>query len=355
MKSKIIIFSIVLVAVFSAFAFKNNQKEERLNNKGVHPYYSIIKNERKISGYIEPMKEVHLKPQISGVIHKLYVRPGDHVKNGDLIATLKVIVDPLSLEDAQNTLKLVTDSYALAKAELERNRLLFEAGAIAESAFQKIENEEKRYKQELYSIRRKIQLIKKGHITGEKQVSNQVYSTISGVILDTPYKEGSFVIETNTFNEGSTIATVADMNKMLFKGMISENTIQYLSPKMSFPIIIQAAGSKAFEAVLTYISPKGKQVNGISKFEIEALIAYEQNQELLIRSGYSAVANILIEETDSVLAIKEEMLHFDDEERTFVYLNNNGEQEKKYVEVGVSNGTEIEVTDGLTEESLLKL
>ncbi|MBB6463663.1 efflux RND transporter periplasmic adaptor subunit [Flammeovirga kamogawensis] len=355
MKSKAIIFLIVFIGVLSAFAFKKNQKEDRLKNKGIHPYYSIIKHERKLSGYIEPMKEIHLKPQISGVIEKIYIRPGHHVKVGDLVATLKVIIDPLSLEDAENRMRLVKDNYNLAKADLERNKKLFQAGAISESTFQKIENEEKKYRQELYSIKRKIQLIKKGHIDGEKQVSNHVYSTISGVVLDIPFKEGSYVIETNTFNEGSTIATVADMNKMLFKGLISENDIQYLKEGMHFPIFIGATGNQVFDAILTYISPKGKLINGISKFEFEALIQYEQNQKLVIRSGYSAIANILIEETDSVLAIKEEMLFFDEKDQTFVYLNIEGEKEKRYVEVGVSNGIEIEIKNGLTETSLLRL
>ncbi|OHX67122.1 efflux RND transporter periplasmic adaptor subunit [Flammeovirga pacifica] len=355
MKSTYFVLFIIIIAVFSAFAFKEQQKEDRLKNKGVHPYYTIIKKEKKISGHIEPVKEIHLKPQISGVIHQLYVRPGDYVRKGDLIATLKVIVDPLSLEDAENKMLIVKENYQLAKLELERNKKLFDAGGISLSAYQKIKNEAQNLYQELNSIKRKIQLIEKGHISGEKQISNQVFSTISGIVLSTPFKEGSYVIETNTFNEGSTIATVADMNKMLFKGMVPENDIQFLKPNMHFPVLINATGNQSFNAILSYISPKGKQVNGISKFEIEALIQYEQNKHLVIRSGYSAIANILIEETDSVLAIKEELLHFDQKEKSYVYLNNEGNKEKKYVEIGISNGTEIEITKGLTKNSLLKI
>lgn len=352
---KIILIACIVFSIMGGVVYyfrSSNKVDTLLLTKGTKPTLKKIVEEKRISGYVEPVKEVALKPQVSGVIEKLFVRAGDYVKKGQKIASIKVIVNPSSLEDLNNSRLIAEKNYNLAQIEMERNKSLLDAGAIAISEFQRFENSARLREQELRSLVRKIQLTKKGYIDGEKQVSNHVLSTIEGIVLSVPNKEGSIVRESNNFNEGSTVATVADMKQMLFKGRVPEVDIRYLQLGMQFPVKVSVVEGD-FLTTLTYISPKGVQANGIPRFEIEGVIDVTQTDSLTIRSGYSAVAHITLNETeDKVLSIEEAFLHHKGDS-VFVFINEKGKRTKQAVSLGLSNGVDIEIKEGLTQESLL--
>ena len=334
------------------FLYKKSQTKPVVYKTGSPKEADIIK---KIvaTGAIVPRKEIALKPRVSGVIEALYVQPGDLVKNGAEIAKIKITPNIVNVNQAQSALAQAQIRLTSAEKEKKRSEDLLKQGLVAETEFSRSLLAYNLAKSEVYSAASNLQLIKEGASGGSgKNASNVVTSTVEGTVLDAPVKEGESVIESNTFNDGTTIVTVADMNDIIFKGKVDESEVGRLKEGMELEIKVGALQEKVLKGTLEYIAPKGADTEGTIQFEIRAKIT--DTDGALIRANYSANANIVLERRDKVLSIDEKFLQFN-EGKPFVELEVGPQKfEKKTIEVGLSDGVKIEIKSGLTKDSKIK-
>ena len=306
------------------------------------------------TGSVVPRKEIEIKPQVSGIIEAIYIEPGDVVKNGDLIAKVRIIPNMINLNNAEARLDQGKIDYDDAKLIYDRQKKIFDEGVIPAAVFQQSEIALNRAKSELNAAENNLQLIKEG-VTKNSEFSTNtlIRSTIEGMVLDVPVEQGNSVIESNTFNAGTTIAVVADMGEMIFEGEVDETEVGKIKTGMNLLLTIGAIEETKFNAHLEYISPKGVEENGAIQFEIKA--AVELKDDYFIRAGYSANADIVLSRKDSVLAVEESLLLFEDDS-VFVEVETDPQvYEKRLVEVGLSDGINIEIISGLTKEDKIKV
>lgn len=306
------------------------------------------------TGSVVPREEIDIKPQISGIVEEVYVEAGEQVKMGEPLVRIGVIPDLVSLNNAQNRLESARINLENTRKNYDRNKKLHEEGVIAYSEFQNFENAFKNAKQELKAAEDNLQIVKEGASKSQSaNALNKVKATISGMVLDVPVEKGDQVIESNTFNEGSSIATLADMRRLVFEGKIDESEVGKLSEGMDIELTVGAIEGARFKAVLEYISPKGIEENGAIQFEIKARVKLDSSQ--FIRAGYSANANIVLERKENVLAIKESLLQFD-EAQPYVEVKVGEQQfERRDVKIGLSDGINVEIVEGVTKNDALKI
>ncbi|MDB4286289.1 efflux RND transporter periplasmic adaptor subunit, partial [bacterium] len=338
---------------WTLFYLKSKDEKPPVRYATQQPFTTNIIKKTVATGKIVPRKEIEVKPQVSGIVEKLYVEPGDVVKKGDMIATVRIIPNMVSLNNAENRVKIAELNLQNAKKDFDRNKQLFDEGVIPGATFQAIELSYDNAKQELSAAKDNLQIIKKGATSRSGNTSNtNVRTTIGGMVLDVPIEEGNSVIESNTFNDGTTVATVADMNEMIFEGKVDESEVGKISPGMDLLMTIGAIEKESFGAKLEYISPKGMEENGAIQFEIRAAMTLKK--DFFIRANYSANADIVLARVDSVLAINEGLIQFEGE-RAYVEVEVTDQVfEKKFIETGLSDGIKIEITSGLSKEDKIK-
>ncbi|WP_165041519.1 efflux RND transporter periplasmic adaptor subunit [Dysgonomonas sp. ZJ709] len=311
-----------------------------------------VENTSVATGKVSPRDEVLIKPQISGIISELLKEAGDYVKAGEVIATVKVIPEMASLNSAESRVTIAEINLTQVKAEFERQTQLFTKGVIAKEEMDKAEADYKKAKEELENSKDNLDIVKSGISKKTAQYSNtQIRSTITGMILDVPVKVGNSVIQSNTFNDGTTIATVADMNDMIFIGKIDETEVGRVHAGMPMKLSIGAIENQKFDATLEYIAPKGTEENGAILFEIKA--AARLSDSVVVRAGYSANAEIVLAKAESVLSIPESTIEFSNDS-SFVYilkdtLDQKQNFEKKHITIGLSDGIKVEVKSGLNK------
>lgn len=308
------------------------------------------------TGIVTPRKEIAIKPQVSGIISEIYVEAGEQVKKGDLIAKVKIIPDMVALNSAESRLNKAKLRLEDSKLVYERQKRVFEQGVIAEAEFQRYRIEYNSAVEEFEAAESNLQLIKEGITKKSGEITNTlIRSTINGMVLDVPIEEGSSVIQTNTFNAGTTIASVADMGEMIFEGKIDETEVGKIKEGMQLELTIGAIEKAKFMANLEYISPKGVEENGAVQFEIKANV--KLSEDYFIRAGYSANANIVLDKRDSVMVVSESLIKFEKENKDSVYVEvETAPQvfEKRYIKTGLSDGIHIEVLEGLEISDKLK-
>lgn len=306
-----------------------------------------IKKISVVTGKIQPRNEVNIKPQINGIISKLYKEPGQLVTAGEVIAQLTVIPEMSSLSAAQSRVRLSEINLKQAKTNYEREKTLFDKKLISEEAFDKVRQALDQADEEKTAAMDALEVIRDGvSKSNAKSSSILVRSTITGLILDIPVKVGNSVIQANTMNDGTTVATVANMNDLIFDGEIDETEVGRLKEGMPMQITIGALQNLKFEASLEYIAPKAVEKNGTNQFEIKAAVTVPAGSK--IRSGYSANAEIVLESVQNVVSVPESAVEFQGDS-AFVYKPGIAGYEKTYVEVGLSDGINIEVKSGLNK------
>lgn len=304
------------------------------------------------TGSIVPRKEIDIKSQVSGVVETIYIEPGQVVSNGQLLAKIRIIPDMVNLNSAQSDLNTARLNFENAKREKERQEVLFKDKIVSEVEYNRFLLDYNLSRERLEAAESNVQLIKEGASRKSGQTTNLVRATADGMVLDVPVREGSFVIESNTFNEGTTIASVADMNAMIFEGMVDEADIGKVKEGMELILIIGAIENKTFNATLEYVSPKGIEEEGAIKFEVRANVALDRDN--FIRAGYSANADIVLEKKEQVLAIKESNLIVEND-TSFVEIKKDNQQfERILVKTGLSDGVNVEVISGLSEADHIK-
>jgi len=316
------------------------------------PFKTDIIKKTIATGSIVPRKEVALKSQVSGVVEKLYLEEGAQVKIGDLVAKIKIIPNVVALNNAQAQLQTAKINFDNSEKELKRQKELFDEKVISEFDYNQFLLDFNLRKQEVEAAENNLELIKEGSSQKTGNVSNLVRSTVNGMILDIPVKEGTFIIESNTFNEGTSIASVADMSEMIFEGKVDESEVGKINVGMDLSLSVGAIEGVIFNAKLEFISPKGESDEGAIKFDIKA--AVDLKEEYFLRAGYSATADIILQKASDVLAIKESNLIFEGDD-IFVEVRTGEQQfERRQVKTGLSDGINIQIAEGLTEEEVIK-
>ena len=362
--SKLIIAAIIALIFIGTFVFlwQKSQPKEVVYNEFT-PKQDSIQKTTIITGKIEPRNEVNVKPQISGIITELLKEPGDYVQQGEIIAKVKVIPDMGSLSSAEMRVRLADINLKQAETDFKREENLHNQKLVSDDEFDKSRIALQQAKHERTAAQDALEVVRDGvSKSNAKASSTLIRSTISGVILDIPVKVGNSVILSNTFNDGTTIATVANMNDLIFRGNIDETEVGQLVGGMPMKITIGALQDLKFDAALEYISPKAVESNGANQFEIKAAvklsgISGESGISGTLRSGYSANAEIVLAKADNVLTVPESAIEFSGDS-TFVYVIKGEGKEKTYnrtyVETGLSDGVNIEIKKGITAKDKVR-
>jgi len=307
------------------------------------------------TGKVDPRNEILIKPQMSGIIAAVYKEAGDHVNAGDVIAKIKVIPDMVSLNSAESRVSRAQISFDQSKKNYDRDAKLYADKVISKEEFEKTQLQFYNDKEELKSAKDNLSLTRDGISTNSAAISNTlVRSTINGTILDVPVKVGNSVIQSNNFNDGTTIATVANMSDMLFVGKLDETEVGRIKVGMPMDITIGALQDQKLIAKLEYVSPKGKEENGAIMFEMKA--AVKVPKDVFIRAGYSANAEIVFSKSDNVVTIPESCIEFGGD-TAFVYVLKTKEPQifvKKRIVIGLSDGVKIEVKKGLSTKDKIR-
>ena len=351
----LVVFAILGIFGYTLYYLWNKSKEKPVVYKTDMPAYKNIVKKTVATGSVVPRKEIEIKPVVSGIISELYVEEGQMVKKGDLIAKIRLIPNMINLNNAVSRVDQAKINLEDAKRNYDRQLELLKKGVIAKADFDSYETKYNIAKEELQTAKENLQLIKEGQIKKKGAPTNTlVRSTISGMVLDIPVEIGNQVIEANNFNAGTTIATVADMNDMIFKGKIDETEVGKIKLGMPLILTIGAIDNTKFDAVLTKIAPKGVEENGAIQFEIEADVKLKNNQ--FIRSGYSANADIVLDRAEHVLSIPEKLLHFEGDSVTYVEVETAPQKfEKKTIKTGLSDGINIQVLSGINKKDKIQV
>ncbi len=316
------------------------------------PFMGNIKIKRQIKGNIIPAEEIKVKSTINGKIQKIFVEVGSKIQESDKIALIKNLSEPLEIENLKSVVKLKEIQYKLALQEYEREKGLFEKRLTPRSDFEKFESSYKRAKQNLKSAKNRLQMTTTGLIATEKELSNIVYAPSTGIIYSLNVKNGYPVIKQNNYNEGTTIATIANMDSMIFMGEIFEKDLNVIHEGMPLSVETHVLKDTVLNAFVTNIYPKGRDVNGIIKFPIEAVINYKGNN---LWGGVNAKAIAIINRSDSVLTLEEKYLIYEKDSCYVWKKNNEGAYKKTKVEAGLSDGLKTEIISGLNVNDKLKL
>ena len=355
--SKLIIAAIIALIFIGTFVFlwQKSQPKEVVYSEFT-PKVDTLQRITIITGKIEPRNEVNVKPQISGIITEILKEPGQFVQQGEVIAKVKVIPDMASLSSAESRVRLATVNLKQAEVDYERERNLYEQKLVSADEYDKIRQQLNQAKEELRAAVDALEVVRDGVSRSNASASSTlIRSTISGVILDIPVKVGNSVILSNTFNDGTTIASVANMNDLIFRGNIDETEVGQIVTGMPMKITVGALQNVSFDASLEYVSPKAVESNGANQFEIKAAVTTLADHK--IRSGYSANAGIVLARAENVLTVPESAIEFSGDS-TFVYIIKGEGQKKEYerkaVVTGLSDGVNIEIKKGLTAKDRVR-
>ena len=358
MKKSVTIFILIFIVVTFAGAIYylySKNAEDPVVYKTEKPSKQSIVKKTVATGSILPLEEVLIKPNISGVIQEVYVKGGDMVKQGDLLAKIKVIPNLTSLNNAKNQIQ--TNKIALdnQKLNFDRQKSLYEKGVISRQDFENAEVSYKQAQQDYNAANRSYDIVRTGSTRGLGSAANTlIKATVSGMVLEVPVEVGNQVIEANNFNEGTTVASLADVNKLIFEGKIDESDVGKIKEGLPLEITVGAVEDTKFDAVLDYIAPKGKLENGAIQFEIKGTL--NKQDTTFVRVGLSANASIILARADSVLAIKEALVQFDkDTKAPYVEVKNGDGFDRKDVTLGISDGIHVEIKNGVAKEDAIKV
>lgn len=344
----LVLLGLLIVGTFVFLAIKSQPKEKVYEIATVEE--GSVENTSVATGKVSPRDEILIKPQISGIVSEVLKEAGDFVKQGDIIATVKVVPEVAQLNSAESRVNIAQINLTQVRAEYDRQKDLFAKKVIAKEEMDKSEADYKKAIEELENSKDNLDIVKTGISKKTAQYSNtQIRSTITGMILDVPIKAGNSVIQANTFNDGTTIATVANMNDMIFIGKIDETEVGRVHTGMPIKLSVGAIDGKKFDATLEYIAPKGVEENGAILFEIKA--AARIPDTVVVRAGYSANAEIVLAKVEKVLTVPESTITFSNDS-SYVYLLKDSVDhkqifDKKYVKIGLSDGIKVEIKEGL--------
>ncbi|MGJ8736966.1 efflux RND transporter periplasmic adaptor subunit [Zobellia laminariae] len=351
----ILIGILVLGALWAAAFFIKSNSKDAVTYETETPFITNIEKKTVATGKVVPEDEVEIKPQISGIIQKIFMEEGQKVKSGDLIATIKVVPNEQALNQSRGRVRNAELALNNVKIEYNRNKSLFDKGVISSQDFNTLQLQYDQGIQELANARADYQIIRQGSAGGSTSANTNIRATVDGTILEIPVEEGDQVIESNNFNDGTTIASIADLSKMIFEGKVDEGEVAKLEIGTPLKISLGAVEGAELDAKLRFIAPKGIEETGAVQFKIEGDV--EVKEDIFLRAGYSANASLVLEKKDDVLVIPEALLQFDKKtDEPYVEVETGDQEfERKDVEIGISDGVNVEIVSGLTESDKVKV
>lgn len=346
---------LVLGALWAATYFIKTNSKSAITYETKTPFTSSIERKTVATGKVIPQEEIEIKPQISGIIDKLFKEEGDDVKTGDLIATIRVVPNEQALNQARGRVRNAELSLNNVKIEYDRNKKLYDRGVISNQDFNNLQLRYDQSVQELENAKADYQIILKGSAGGSTSANTNIRATVEGTILEIPVEVGDQVILANNFNDGTTVTTIADLSKMIFEGQVDEGEVGKLIVGMPLEISLGALEDQNFDAILRFIAPKGVEEAGAVKFKIEGDVNISDT--VLIRAGYSANASLTLEKKDSIMVIPEALLQFDRKtDKPYVEVATGNQQfQRRDIEIGISDGVNVEIVSGLEMEDEVKV
>lgn len=354
---RIVLLSLVGLAVVGTFVFLwKKAQPEVIEYEIVTPERGTVETKTVATGNVEPRYEILIKPQISGIISEVLKEAGQRVTEGEIIAKVKVIPEMGQLNSAESRVNVARISLDQVESTHRRDEQLFKQGILTAEEFDVSKANYRKAKEELANAQSSLEIVRDGISRNTRSLSTtQIRSTITGMILNVPIKVGNSVIQSNSFNDGTTIASVANMNDMIFRGNVDETEIGKIREGMPIKLTVGALGTRTFDAVLEYVSPKGEEKNGAIQFEIKAAVSLPDTS--FVRAGYSANAEIVLERAENVLTIPESTVEFHGD-TAFVQVVKQEKPkqifEKRLIKMGLSDGIKIEVKEGLTEKDKIR-
>ena len=354
---RIVLLSVVGLAVVGTFVFLWKKAQPEVTEyEIVTPERGTVETKTVATGNVEPRYEILIKPQISGIISEVLKEAGQRVTEGEIIAKVKVIPEMGQLNSAESRVNVARISLDQVESTHRRDEQLFKQGILTAEEFDVSKANYRKAKEELANAQSSLEIVRDGISRNTRSSSTtQIRSTITGMILNVPIKVGNSVIQSNSFNDGTTIASVANMNDMIFRGNVDETEIGKIREGMPIKLTVGALGTRTFDAVLEYVSPKGEEKNGAIQFEIKAAVSLPDTS--FVRAGYSANAEIVLERAANVLTIPESTVEFHGD-TAFVQVVKQEKPkqifEKRQIKTGLSDGIKIEVKDGLTEKDKIR-
>ena len=356
---KILLAALFVRLLLSTFVFLwRKTRPQTTTYSLVSPRTDTLRRTVVATGKVEPRDEVLIKPQISGIVSELHKEAGQLVRKGEVIATVKVIPELASLNSAESRVAVARLSLDQARTEQERTAALYAKGVVAAEEFEQGRTALRKAEEELRNAQDNLEITRNGIANRYREQSNtQVRSTIDGMILDVPVKEGNSVIQANTFNDGTTIASVADMSDMLFRGKVDETDVGKLRTGMPVRLTVGAMQDVELAARLEYVAPKAAEENGLVLFEVKAAAAIPDS--LFVRAGYSANAEIEILRREGVLVLPESCVEFEGD-KAWVHVLTSEEEapeqtfERREVRTGISDGIDVEIVSGIDESDRIR-
>ena len=354
---RIVLLSVVGLAVVGTFVFLWKKAQPEVTEyEIVTPERGTVETKTVATGNVEPRYEILIKPQISGIISEVLKEAGQRVTEGEIIAKVKVIPEMGQLNSAESRVNVARISLEQVESTHRRDEQLFKQGILTAEEFDVSKANYRKAKEELANAQSALEIVRDGISRNTRSSSTtQIRSTITGMILNVPIKVGNSVIQSNSFNDGTTIASVANMNDMIFRGNVDETEIGKIREGMPIKLTVGALGTRTFDAVLEYVSPKGEEKNGAIQFEIKAAVSLPDTS--FVRAGYSANAEIVLERAEHVLTIPESTVEFHGD-TAFVQVVKQEKPkqifEKRQIKTGLSDGIKIEVKEGLTEKDKIR-
>ena len=351
----ILITLLVFGVLFSAAYFAKTNSKSAITYKTEKLFKTTIEKETVVTGKIVPEDEVEVKPQIGGIIDRIFVEEGDQVTMGDLIARIKVVPNEQNLNAADGRVKKAQIAFNTRKKDFDRNKILYEKGIISNADFIANELLFNQAKQDVLNAESDLQIIKEGSIGGSSAANTDIRATVPGTVLEIPVKEGDQVIESNSFNAGTTIAAIADLGKMIFEGKVDEAEVASLQVGTPLKVSLGAIEDQELDASLQFIAPKGTEEQGAVQFKIEADLVL--NDSIFVRAGYSANASIVLDRKEDILALREALIQFDRKTQDPYVEVMKGDQkfERRDVKLGISDGVNVEILEGIAEEDEVKV
>jgi len=356
-KVTVIILLFIVIAFGGAmyYLYSKNAEDPVVYETETPSTQTIVKK-TVATGSILPLEEVLIKPNISGVIEEVFVEGGDFVKSGDLLARIKVVPNLSALNDAKDNINEARIALEDQKRNFDRQKSLFDKGVVSQVDLERAQLTFDQAKQAYGAANKRYDIVKTGTTKGFGNAANtQIRATVSGMVLEVPVEVGNQVIEANNFNEGTTIAAIADVEKMIFEGKVDESEVGKIKENLPLEITVGAIENAVFDAVLDYIAPKGNAENGAIQFEIKGTL--KKQDTTFIRAGLSANASIILGRADSVMAVKEALVQFDGKtKKPFVEVSTGDQQfERRDLELGISDGIFVEVKSGVDKDDKIKV
>ena len=349
------IIVLILGLLFAIAYFVRTNSTSAIQYDTTTAFTSSIQKTSVVTGTVIPEDEVEIKPQLNGIISEIMVEEGDMVNNGDLIAIIKVVPDERSVYGAQSQVNSAELNVKNAERQMQRAEELFSKQIISQQEFEDAELRFNTAKENLQAAQNDLEIIRKGSVSGSSSANTNIRATITGTILEIPIKLGDQVIAANSFNSGSTVAIIADLNKMIFEGQVDEAEVGKLEVGQDLSVSMAAIPDKEFQAKLKFVAPKGTEAGGAVQFKIEADLTLDESS--FIRAGYSANGTLVVDNRQDIMVIAEALLQFD--RRTsvpYVEVETSSQNfERRDITIGLSDGIKVEILDGLEITDKIKI